>query len=211
LESRNTRGPNTFLDRVRTAVILLSLLASIIGCAGCGGQASAQQPTRTAIATASAASVSENKAPKTTTPPATKSSAQANTRTSPTATQKTVPKLTDISFTLALDPGQTYTEHTTPIYLLPDQKLHLSWLVVKGGDYFYLSFSLPTAKVITIRSDGSLGNYSPETIKDEKLTKSGDVIIYPACNDWIEGYYIFHPQLFKGDPPVTVRLLYWIE
>jgi hypothetical protein len=125
-------------------------------------------------------------------------------------TAKVMPKLTDISFTLALDAQQQFTENTTPIYLQASQVLHLSWVVIKGGDHFFMTFTLPSGKLIAIRGNGSLSNYnSGEAL--EKLYKSGDVVFTPADNDWREGYYLFHPQIFQGDQTITVKLLYWIE
>jgi hypothetical protein len=119
--------------------------------------------------------------------------------------------LTDVSFTLSLETGQEYAEITTPIYLQASQVLHLSWLVVKGGNYFYMTFSMPSGKVIAVRSNGSLAAYTPAVLAEEKLTKSGDVVFRPSDNDWGDGYYIFHSQINKGDTAVTVKLLYWIE
>jgi hypothetical protein len=126
------------------------------------------------------------------------------------APTRIVPKLTDISFTLALDSQQAFIENTTPIYLQASQVLHLSWVVIKGGDHFFMTFTLPSGRLIAIRGNGSLGNYNTGEAL-EKLYKSGDVVFRPSDNDWLEGYYLFHPQIFQGDPAVTIKLLYWIE
>jgi hypothetical protein len=206
-------------NKAKICLVSLVLLALTSVVSGCGGADSSVEVTSAGsestqtVADATASSTPKSTKTQTTksaTPTATKSSADSAAKTTPTAVQKTVPKLTDVSFTLTLDEGQKYTEYTTPIYLEATQKLHLNWLVVKG-DHFYLSFSLPSGSAITVRSNGSLGPYSPETIINEKLTKNGDLVLSPSTNDWTDGYYIFHSQLLKGDSPATVKLLYWIE
>ncbi len=197
------------INKAKVAIVTLSLLALTMGFTGCGGgePAAADETKTTSTPTGTATTSTSPKASKSTT---TKSAAQTVSKTG-AATKTVVPKLTDVSFTLSLETGQEYAEVTTPIYLQASQVLHLSWLVVKGGNYFYMTFSMPSGKVIAIRSNGSLAAYTPAVLADEKLTKSGDVVFRPSDNDWGDGYYIFHSQINKGDTPVTVKLLYWIE
>jgi len=116
-----------------------------------------------------------------------------------------------VAFTLALDPGQQYTEGTTSIFLKANQILHMNWLLVKGGNYFYLTFTLPDGNEIAVRSNGSLESYPTSSATPQKLTKTGGLVIRPSDRDWTDGYYIFHSQLYTGDVSTSVKLIYWIE
>jgi hypothetical protein len=155
----------------------------------------------------------------TTTSPTTSKIAAASvapkTSVSPVATKSptptAVPKLNEISFSLALESKQNYTESTTPIFLRTNQVLHMNWLVVKGGNHFHLTFTLPNGEAVAVRSDGTLAAYSPTGPVSEDLTKSGSLVFRPSDNDWEDGYYIFHSYITTGDQDVTIKLLYWIE
>jgi hypothetical protein len=190
-------------NMAKAVVVILSLLALLLGLIGCGGNKEAgdagQQQTQV--------SQSPQATPKT----VAKTSTAAKSTTKPTTTtKKVVPKLTDTSFTLTPTPDQDIAEYTTPIYLLASQTLHLNWLVVKGGDYFYLTFTLPDGKFISVRNDGSLSGYTPgET--SERLGSAGSIVFHPADNNWKDGYYIFHPQIYQEDPSITIKLLYYVE
>jgi hypothetical protein len=122
-----------------------------------------------------------------------------------------MPKLTDIAFTLTLADGQNYTENTIPIYLKSDQTIHLNWLVVKGGDHFHMTFSLPDGNLVSVGNTGNLAAYGRGETTSENLTKNGDLVFRPGNNDWQDGYYLFHPQLKTNDQAVSVKILYWIE
>ena len=74
-----------------------------------------------------------------------------------------------------------------------------------------MTVTLPTGAEIAIRNNGGMSNYIPGESAAEKLTKSGNLVICPADNDWIDGYYLFRPQIYKNDSSVTIKLLYWIE
>jgi hypothetical protein len=198
-----------FFNSLKTGIICLSLAACTLGFNGCGGNDSGDQSSTPSSSVTSPPPATKKAATKSATPTA-KASSQTSGKTTANATTKTIPKLTDISFTLTLDPGQEYTEATTPIYLQATQILHLSWLVVKGN-HFYLTFSLPNGNLIAVRSNGSLCIYSSDSILNEKLTRNGDLVLRPDDNDWKDGYYIFHSQLYKGDASTVVKLLYWIE
>jgi hypothetical protein len=203
------------ITRATIAITLLSLLVLVLAASGCGKSQAAAEPQTTAEPSASAkltpssTSTSTRVASTGSSAAATKptSTVKASTTPSPTA----LPKLTDVSFTLTLDAQQEYIEYTNPIYLKASQILHLTWVVIKGSDHFYMTFTLPNGKLIGVRSNGSLASLPPGGTPGEKLTKSGDVVFRPDDNDWQDGYYIFHPQIYRGDPAVTVKLLYWIE
>jgi hypothetical protein len=207
------------LKIITVVLILAAIMAGVSGCSGnkssptpsasgapstAAGAASAK-PSSTASAAASTAVVPAVAA-KTTPPAAPKTTPP---KTSPVSTS--VPKLNDVAFTLSLDNGQQYAENTTPIYLKASQILHMNWLVSKGGNYFYMTVTLPTGAQIAIRNDGEIANYVPGESTAEKLTRSGDLVFSPVNNDWTDGYYLFHPQIYKNDASVTVKLLYWIE
>jgi glucose/arabinose dehydrogenase len=188
-------------------IILESLMAILLS--GCG-TAQAAADTSGAPSSTAASKLSASPTPSRTGSIPAVATPTVKSSTVATTPARIVPKLTDISFTLALDTQQAFTENTTPIYLQAAQVLHLSWVVIKGGDHFFMTFTLPNGRLIAIRGNGSLGNYSTGEAL-EKLYKGGDVVFKPSDNDWREGYYLFHPQIFQGDPPVTVKLLYWIE
>jgi hypothetical protein len=203
------------VDKAILTVAVSTFLVLALILSGCGKSQAADEPETTA-----APSVAVKSTP--TTPASTRSGAtSASTQTSRAATTKptatsaaaatALPKLTDVSFALTLDPQQEYTEYTTSIYLKSTQTLHLTWVVIKGSDHFYMSFTLPDGRLIAVRSTGSLAALSPGSTPNEKLVKSGNVVFRPDNNDWQDGYYIFHPQIFRGDPAVTVKLLYWVE
>jgi hypothetical protein len=195
--------------RQRTKLILISLaiVVLIAGLSGCGGKSkpsATATPSGTAQTSPSATATKKaaaSVAPKTTAPTAAVKS----------PTPSAVPKLNDISFSLALDKGQDYTESTTPIFLRANQVLHMNWLVVKGGNHFHLTFTLPAGDAIAVRTDGTLSAFPPTGLVPEELTKNGSLVFRPSDNDWDDGYYIFHSQIMSGDSAVTVKLLYWIE
>ena len=172
----------------------------------CGGGSSTPAPTTTS-ASGAAAAASTKKAASTinTSAPAVKTTAPAP------VTPVTTPKLNDVAFTLSLDPGQQYTEGTTSIFLKADQILHMNWLVVKGGNYFYLTFTLPDGNEIAVRNNGSLESYPTSSTTPQKLTKTGGLVVRPSDRDWTNGYYIFHSQLYTGDISTSIKLIYWIE
>jgi hypothetical protein len=191
-------------NNLRISVITVpALLIMLAGLSACGGSSSptTTTPPSTVVSTATkkAASTVSTSAPvvKTTGP----------VPSTPVAT----PKLNDIAFTLALDPGQQYTEATTSIFLKSNQILHMNWLVVKGGNYFYLTFTLPDGNVIAVRSNGSLESYPTISGIPQKLSKTGGLVVKPSDRDWTDGYYIFHSQLYTGDVTTAVKLIYWIE
>jgi hypothetical protein len=196
----------TLSNKTKAAAILLSLLALVMGLIGCGGN---QAASDAAEQEALASQIVPKATPKTTsTKPA---STTKSTSKTTTTTKKVVPKLTDVSFTLTLAKDQDFVEYTTPIYILASQTLHLNWMVIKGGEYFYMTFTLPNGKFIAVRSDGSLSSYIPGEMKSEQLRANGSVVFYPADNNWGDGYYIFHPQIFRDEPSITVKLMYYVE
>jgi hypothetical protein len=189
----------------KASVCLFSLLFLVMVLAGCGGDkaasdASEQQALADQIVTQTTKTSTAKPA----------SSTKSTTKPATTTTKKVVPKLTDLSFTLDPTNDQEFAEYTTPIYILASQTLHLNWQVVKGGEYFYLTFTLPNGKFISVRSDGGLSSYIPGE-KSEQLRTNGSVVFYPANNDWGDGYYIFHSQIFQDDPAITLKLLYYVE
>ncbi len=192
-------------------IALLSFLVLALVLSGCGKSQAADEPQTTTEP--SVAAKSTPTAPTSTRPAtAATSSSRTGATTKPSATPTaSPPKLNDVSFALNLDPQQEYTEYTTSIFLKSSQTLHLTWVVTKGGDHFFMSFTLPDGRLIAVRSTGSLAALSAASIPTERLIKTGNVIFRPDDNDWQDGYYIFHPQIFRGDPAVTVKLLYWIE
>ena len=193
--------------KTKSALVSLAIVALIAGLSGCGSKDAAAKDTPKA-----SASPSTTASPTTTKKPAAAPVTKTTVPVAPKApTPSAVPKLNDISFSLALDKGQDYTEATTPIFLKASQTLHMNWLVVKGGNHFYQTFSLPSGSSIAVRTNGSLAAYSPIDSIPEKLTKSGSLVFCPSDNDWEDGYYIFHSQIITGDTAVTVKLLYWIE
>jgi hypothetical protein len=196
---------NNFSNKARTAVIIISLLALFMSLMGCGGnEADADAAEQDALA---AQIVTKTSAKTTTTKPVTSSKITSKTTTT---TKKVTPKLTDVTFTLAPAKDQDFVEYTTPIYLLASQTLHLNWMVIKGGDHFYLTFTLPNGKFIAVCNDGSLSGYTPGTMS-EKLFSNGSVVFYPADNNWGDGYYIFHPGIYQDDEAITVKLMYYVE
>jgi hypothetical protein len=191
---------------------VLSLLFLTAAMGGCGKAQDNQEPQTTAAVSTSTKAVPSS-APSVSSSTAS-SSAGKNTpkaSTAPSVSAKPTPKLTDVSFTLSLDAGQEYAEYPIPIYLKETQTLHLSWIVVKGGSRFYMTFSLPSGKLIAIRANGSLAGLTPGQVLTDHLSKSGDIVFSPDNQDWQEGDYLFHPQIIKGDPSITIKLLYWIE
>jgi cell division septation protein DedD len=87
------------------SLVLLALTSVVSGCGGAdssveGTSAGSESTQTVADATASSTPKStKNQTTKSATPTATKSSADSAAKTTPTAVQKTVPKLTDVSFT----------------------------------------------------------------------------------------------------------------
>jgi hypothetical protein len=191
----------------KTSVILLSLLALFMGLIGCGGnQAAGDAAEQEALE----AQIVAKSTPKTTTTTKQVTTSKTTSRTT-TTTKKVIPKLTDVSFTLTLAKDQDFAEYTTPIYIMANQTLHLNWIVIKGGEYFYLTFTLPNGKFIAVRGDGTLASYIPGEMKSEQLRANGSVVFYPNDNNWGDGYYIFHPQIYRDDPSITVKLMYYVE
>lgn len=195
---------NESITKAKVIVITLSLLALLMGLMACGGNKEANNTTDQQNPAAKSTSQTTAKAVSV------KPTTTAKSTTKPTTTKKAVPKLNDISFTLTPSKDQDVVEYTTPIYLLATQTLHLNWLVIKGGDYFYLTFTLPDGKFIGVRNDGSLFSYTPGETSD-KLGSAGSIVFYPSDNNWKDGYYIFHPQIYQDDPSVTIKLLYYVE
>jgi hypothetical protein len=191
-------------NKAKVVAVLLSLIALVLGLTGCGGNQAAGDASQQDTPTASSA---PSAAPKTT---AIKSTTAKSTTKATTTTKKVVPKLTDISFTLTPAQDQDAAEYTTPIYMLASQTLHLNWLVVKGNDYFYMTFTLPDGKFIAIRNDGGLSGHVPGDLSD-KLKAAGSIVFCPADNNWKDGYYIFHPKIYQDDPSITIKLLYYVE
>jgi hypothetical protein len=198
-------------DKTKLAFIAAVLVLVIGMFTGCGGDKKANisnvLPGLAASSSASAGSTTN----KATSSPSTKAPAQNVAKATSTPTPKKIPKLTDTTFTLNLPEGQEYVENPIPIYLFANQTLHLSWMVIKGGDHFHMTFTIPNGNLISISSSGSLRSYLHGESSTEKLTKNGDLVMQPGNNDWEDGYYIFHPQIQNGDASVTIKLLYWIE
>jgi hypothetical protein len=195
------------LKYLKVAVLVLTVVILIAGLSACSkSSATPPKPTATTSkpATTPAATIKQAAA---SVPPKTTVNPVASKAPTPTA----IPKLNDITFSLALDKGQDYTESTTPIFLRGDQVLHMNWLVVKGGNHFHLTFSLPDGAAIAVRTDGSLAAFSATNSVAEDLTKNGSLVFRPSDNDWADGYYIFHSNIAAADAAVTVKLLYWIE
>ena len=178
-----------------------TLLIMLVVLSACGNGTPAAATTSPAQATATKKAAST----VSTSAPAVKTTAPAP------VTPLTTPKLNDVAFTLTLDPGQQYTEGTSSIFLKANQILHMNWLVVKGGNYFYLTFTLPDGNGIAVRSNGSLESYPTSSATPQKLTKTGGLVVKPSDRDWTDGYYIFHSQLYAGDVSTSIKLIYWIE
>jgi hypothetical protein len=198
-------------NQCKAIIIILSSFILIIVMAGCSGTKPGNGPETTPNSTVSPTAVSKNTTGKTDTTSSTKAPAQNVAKSTPTPTAKKTPKLTDNTFTLTLLPAQEYVENPVPIYLLASQVLHISWMVIKGGDHFHMTFTLPNGTLIGVTSTGKLSSYLHGESSTEKLTKNGDLVFQPGNNDWGDGYYIFHPQIYKDDASITVKLLYWIE
>jgi hypothetical protein len=126
----------------------------MLAATACGGKAGASNTVASKAASPSVSSTATKAAVTTT-----KASAGSPGKTTPSATPKAMPKLTDIAFTLTLADGQNYTENTIPVYLKSDQTIHLNWLVVKGGDHFHMTFSLPDGNLIAVGNSGNLTAY----------------------------------------------------
>ena len=191
---------------MKVVLIILAITVLIAGLSGCGSKAKTTTSTVKPDATNSTGVLTSTK----------KAAASVAPRTSATVATKAptpsaVPKLNDISFSLALDKGQDYTESTTPIFLRAGQVLHMNWLVVKGGNHYHMTFSLPSGEAIAVRTDGTLAAYPPTGATPEELTKNGSLVFRPSDNDWDDGYYIFHSLIMAGDAAVSIKLLYWIE
>jgi hypothetical protein len=198
----------TSLRQTKVVLLSLAIVVTMAGLSGCGGGAKqTTTPTKPASTAAPSASAAVTKKAAASSPPKTGAPTVAPKSTTPAA----VPKLNDISFPLALEKGQEYTESTTPIFLRANQVLHLNWLVVKGGNHFHLTFSLPSGDAIAVRADGTLAAYSPTGKNPDELTKNGSLVFQPSDNDWEDGYYIFHSQIMSSDSGVSIKLLYWIE
>jgi hypothetical protein len=193
---------------IQIILACLAIVVLIAGLSACKSKGTQTTPTTKAVA---------SPGPAVSTTPTKKAAASvaqtngASPVSAKAATPSAVPKLNDISFVLLLEPKQDYTESTTPIFLRANQVLHINWLVVKGGNHFHLTFSLPNGDSIAVRTDGSLAAYSATGNPPEELTKNGSLVFRPSDNDWDDGYYIFHSQIMSGDASVTVKLLYWIE
>ncbi len=174
-------------------VMVLILIAGLVGCSG-GNQkpAAATTPATSAAAAASAPKTSASTAAKAPAPSA-------------------MPKLNDIAYSLALENGQEYTASTTPIYLKANQVLHMNWMVVKGGNHFHMTFTLPSGKAIAVTASGNLAAISSVNSLTEELTRNGSLVFRPSDNAWEDGYYIFHSHILSGDAAVSIKLLYWIE
>jgi hypothetical protein len=196
-------------NKVGLLAVVCALLLVVLVMTGCGGKADAASGKPSPAASSSASAGSKTTTPRTAT--TTKASAAGSTKTTPTATPKALPKLTDTAFTLTLPEGQDYTENTIPIYLRADQTLHMNWLVVKGGDHFHMTFSLPNGNLIAVGNTGNLTAYGQGETTCENLTRNHDLVFRPEDNDWQDGYYLFHPQLQTNDQPVTIKILFWIE
>jgi len=130
--------------------------------------------------------------------------------TSPSPTSKP-PNLTTVGFTLSLATVQEYTEYTLPVYLRPQDTLHLTWVITTGGDHLSLSFTTPKGEVVTLTRDGTMVRNYPATYPDEKLFNMGNVIFTAKDYDLDDGYYLFHLHLRRGDAAVGGKIFYWIE
>ena len=122
------------------------------------------------------------------------------------------PTLTQLSFTLSLEPEKDYDEYTIPIYIKPYQTLHLKWHITEGGDFLWIAFETPNGKAIGMRADGGFNDYWPQPPACELLSGGGNIIFSPSEFDWGEGYYYFFPHLTTGTTTkdVTVEVFYWI-
>jgi hypothetical protein len=190
-------------------IILISLVMAIMvaGLSGCGTKTKSPAPLSPVASPGSATAPTATKKAAASVPPKTSANAAAVKSATPLA----VPKLNDIAYNLNLENGQEYTESTTSIFLRTNQVLHMNWLVIKGGNHFHLTFSLPNGDAIAVRTDGTLSAFTPTNDIPEELTKNGSLVFRPSDNDWEDGYYIFHSQITTGDSSVSIKLLYWIE
>lgn len=127
--------------------------------------------------------------------------------------ERVIPILTELSFTLSVEPPQEYAEYTIPIYIRSHQTLHLHWQIVQGHS-FWMGCTTPTGELIGARVDGDFNIHAA----CEELIGMGTSIFSPsdpkygeAADKLGEGYYLFHPNINKENPPVTIKIQYWIE
>ena len=193
----------------RLLAVFCAILFVVFVMTGCGGKTTNPDVKSNPVASPSASKAT--KAPESNPSAATKASGAGISKTTPPATTKAMPKLVDNAFTLTLADGQNYTENTIPVYIKADQTIHMNWLVIKGGDHFHMTFSLPDGNIIAVGNTGNLTSCRRGEINRENLIKNGDLVFRPGDNDWQDGYYLFHPQLQTNDPSVTVKIIYWIE
>lgn len=182
------------LNRAALAFILLILLTLTITAAGCA----AKTPTKTT--------------PK---PAVTSATVPATTPTIPPTTSTTTkvtttPTLTQTAFPLLITAPQTYAEYTLPIYLSADDTIHLVWAVSGVGEHIRMSINTPDGKYVGIKAAGGFVALSNDAPCDQ-LNRSGSIVLKPADQKWVDGYYVFHPYISDKDPTVNVKILYWIE
>jgi uncharacterized protein YceK len=190
------------VNRVKIIISLLLILslAFTVLTSGCSSpktenKSDSASPTKQASSEKSqSASVSTTTPSKQTTP----------------AKPKPAPALSQVNFSLSLQPPQEYTEYTQPIYLKSENTLHLVWTVTGVGDHLYLAFNTPNGKYIGVKADGNMVDLSPSRAA-ERLPRVGSFILKPSLQSFGDGYYIFHAHITGKDQAINVKLLYWTE
>ena len=130
-----------------------------------------------------------------------------------TSVPQPIPQLTELEFTLAVQPQQEHAWHAFPIYIRSKQTLHLHWQVIRGCSFWMLCVT-PREVDIGVRSDGHFNLES----QCSELVGTGSLIFSPSESIYVEGvdrlgegYYLFQPHIYKTHSPVTVKVQYWIE
>ena len=150
---------------------------------------------------------------KTTTKPTISSTAPTTALTTAkvtSTTTSTTPTLVQDTFPLLITSPQTYAEYTLPIYLKADDTIHLVWTASGVGEHIRMSINTPDGKDVGVKATGGFIALTGDTPCDQ-LNRSGSIVLTPADQKWVDGYYVFHPYIVNKDPTVNVKILYWID
>lgn len=115
--------------------------------------------------------------------------------------------ITELSFTLSVEPGEEYDAHTIAVDIRENDKFNLNWEVGEG--YFWMSFKTPNGHHVGVRRNGGFNDYYPMGPSCEILEGIGGFSFNPAEKCWGEGMYYFEPHITKGYGPTIVKVYYW--